>query len=279
MRHEARRLRQMLAIRGPGFASVAAVRAAWNRVAPHWIAFVERHEMVALPTWRWRELPDVLSPGLTASRVDAETWRRATPGIAALFARPPFRTRIEAGDVAYVCQHGDTHAGSIWVAERAFVEPFTSGLDVRFVIEEPGRTVWDYELQISPRYRLTPVLNLLSRTMLRDLEARGVEWTLSSISVFNLYSRHVHDRLRPVRLGHVLGARVLGATFCLDDDGKRIPRSPSGTFDVRVRSRHLPPATAARDAVGTPREGRLLRASGLGVSLPELVEAALAAVW
>jgi hypothetical protein len=275
----ARRLRQMTALRGLAFTGLAAMRAVWVRTVPHWLAHLERHEIIAVPTRCWSTLPAVAPAGLTVARIDAGTVGRAPAGIAAFLDHPAGRAQLASGDTAYVCQHRGEYAGSTWVAMGAFVQPFTSGLRVRFVLEEPGRTAWDYDLQISPRYRLTPVLNLLWRTMLRDLDERGVEWSLSSISVFNAYSRHVHDRLQPVRLGQVLGARVLGATICLDGEGSRIPRSRTGEFEVLVRSRHLSPSAAIHHRPATDlAAGRLLGLSGIGTTLPELLEAALAAV-
>jgi hypothetical protein len=76
----------------------------------------------------------------------------------------------------------------------------------RFVPVPEGRTAWDFDVTIMPRYRMGRLFGYLWRLACNELAAHGVAQSVSRISAFNPVSLASHRRL---------GARVIGQALFL----------------------------------------------------------------
>lgn len=114
--------------------------------------------------------------------------------------RPPGvnRQRWDAGAECYICTVGDEFAGTIWIARGRYDED-----EVRcaYVLDEPARCVWDFDVYVAPRWRAGRTMGRMWKAVDAVLAADGVGWTLSRISRFNPASLRAHARLGAVEIG------------------------------------------------------------------------------
>ena len=117
--------------------------------------------------------------------------------------------------------------------------------------EPAGESVWDFDVFVSSRHRLSPVFLKLWEAANRRLSEEGVQCACSRISAFNPRSRAAHERLGANRVGGVVFLCVgqwqlkLGATRpllhvsrtasgplihvrCADGEGRRAGRGEHG---------------------------------------------------
>jgi hypothetical protein len=90
-------------------------------------------------------------------------------------------------------------AGFIWIQRGRYEED-----EVRcdYVLADPQRTVWDFDVYVEPRFRIGRTMARLWDHVDRGLAAGGVRWSFSRISVFNAASLASHRRLGIVECGH-----------------------------------------------------------------------------
>lgn len=91
--------------------------------------------------------------------------------------------------------------GFLWWIEGPYSE---DEVRCRFVPEPKGEAVWDFDVYVCPRNRLSPVFSCLWDEASRRLHAAGYRYTCSRISVFNPGSLASHRRLG----SYVVGSRV-----------------------------------------------------------------------
>lgn len=75
-----------------------------------------------------------------------------------------------------------------------------------YVLEPPGRAVFDFDIYVFPERRLGLAFTGLWHGANEHLQQRGIETSFSRVSRFNLASRRAHGRL---------GARVIGRALFL----------------------------------------------------------------
>lgn len=136
-------------------------------------------------------------------RDDAKTQvRHALPGdpLEASFPRPleVNRARWASGARCHVCTVGGEFAGTIWIQRTRYEED-----EVRcdYLIAQPERCVWDFDVVVAPKYRLGRTMGRLWKAVDAELAREGVRWTLSRISLFNPASLRSHTRLGAVPVG------------------------------------------------------------------------------
>jgi hypothetical protein len=128
--------------------------------------------------------------------------RHAAPGdpLEASFPRPREvnRARWASGARCHVCTVGGEFAGTIWIQRQRYEED-----EVRcdYVIAQPDRCVWDFDVVVAPKYRLGRTMGRLWKAVDAELARDGVRWTLSRISLFNPASLRSHTRLGAVPVG------------------------------------------------------------------------------
>lgn len=185
-------LRQLARTVGAGFTALYLLDRILRRLSGG-RAFLVVHLLMAQP---------VATPAEPARASGKWRVERITPehALAAQLPRPPAvnSARWRQGAECHALVDGDTLAATLWIQPCAHDE---EEVRCRYRIGAIGRAVWDFDLLILPRYRLSRAFSTLWSRVQTDLKARGVEWSLSQISPFNEPSMRAHARLGARRIG------------------------------------------------------------------------------
>ena len=110
------------------------------------------------------------------------------------FPRPErvIRMRFESGALCFSALVNNEFAGFIWLRANEYQED-----EVRctYVLQAPHTSVWDFDVYIEPKFRLSRTLARLWQAVDRHLKEQGVNWTFSRISAFNPESLAAHAKL------------------------------------------------------------------------------------
>ncbi|MFO1190157.1 MAG: N-acetyltransferase [Alphaproteobacteria bacterium] len=160
---------------------------------------VRRYLFVAQP------VPD--RPLLPPSRGQKISVRPVEPGSAALNHLPltenVARARFAQGALCLGAFKGDAVIGCAWLAFDGYDEDEVRS---RFVPEPATRTAWDFDVYVVPPERMGLALMKLWDEANALLRRRGVRWSMSRISAFNMASLASHRRL---------GAKVVASAVYL----------------------------------------------------------------
>src|SRR5687767_11306173 len=134
------------------------------------------------------------------------TIRQVQPGdaIVAQFPRPRrvVARRFANGAICLVAQDAECFAGFIWLQ---FGPYDADEVSCRYATLPAERTAWDFDVYVAPAYRKGRLFMRLWDAANALLRERGVDWTLSRISAFNVESLRSHS--------HFGGRRIRTATF------------------------------------------------------------------
>ena len=92
-------------------------------------------------------------------------------------------------------------AGMLWIAREQYDEDEVRCL---YVLHEPARSVWDFDVYVAPAHRASRTLGRLWQAADLRLGAQGVQWSFSRIALSNAASLAAHKHL---------GARRVGTAF------------------------------------------------------------------
>lgn len=155
-------------------------------------ARVFRYHIVAQP---------IGMPAASRLRADSKSRLALTPAdspLRAQFPRPVavIDARYASGGQCLSAVVGEEFAGYVWWQRGCYEED-----EVRCTFEllDPRRCVWDYDVYVSPRFRLGRTMARLWQAVDEHLAAEGVAWSFSRISAFNPASLTSHARLGAVR--------------------------------------------------------------------------------
>jgi len=132
--------------------------------------------------------------------------REAPPGDPAFADLPVDQAvldyRFNQGAVCLVAVDQGRTVGSIWFCFKSYDEDMVRA---RFVLVPEETTAWDFDVYVAPDHRLGRTFARMWSAANDYLRARGVQWSLSRVSAYNVASLRSHMRL---------GAREVGrATF------------------------------------------------------------------
>ena len=112
--------------------------------------------------------------------------------------------RYEQGTVCLTAYKADEFAGCLWYAKSHYKED-----EVRCLYELPAKqVVWDFDVYVVPKFRLSPVFLKLWDTASARLVQEGVEWSFSRISAFNPMSLSSHKRMGANIVGWAIFVRM-----------------------------------------------------------------------
>lgn len=119
------------------------------------------------------------------------------------FRRPPgaIAERFAQGSVCIAALKDSELVGFMWLE---FDELRERLVRCNFIPYPRGKTCWDFDLFVSPQYRLGRTFGRLWSHAKSHLNARGVKMTLSWIAFENVASRRAHERMRAKRIGWAL---------------------------------------------------------------------------
>lgn len=110
------------------------------------------------------------------------------------FPRPPavIARRYADGGQCITASINGQFAGFLWFQYERYEED-----EVRctYVLRQPQRCVWDYDVYVERQFRLGRALARLWQAANEHLAEQGIQWSYSRISAFNAASLKTHSRL------------------------------------------------------------------------------------
>jgi hypothetical protein len=117
----------------------------------------------------------------------------------------------------FVTKAGEA-AGCLWLCLDDYTEDEVAAV-YRPIPEEA--TAWDFDAYVSPRHRGSLIFSALWDTANVWLADRGVQWSVSRISAYNLSSLAAHKRLGARIVGAATFIRIGRAQLCCSNLGPR----------------------------------------------------------
>lgn len=201
-------------------------------------------------------IPDqpLLPPRLTR-HLEMREIRRGDPEVALMPARPDIKeSRFAQQALCLGAFQKGRLIGYIWFCFRSYEED-----EVRctFVLTPEAAAVFDFDLYIFPEHRLGLGFAGIWNGANGFLRSRGIRYTFSRLTRFNLASRRAHQHLGWKRIGHTLflhagRLQVMAATIF---PYLHLSLRKSGRVRLRLRPDVLrPPAAAAHERLGDTRK-------------------------
>ena len=177
------------------------------------------------------------------------TIRQAQAGdpIVAQFPRPRrvVARRFANGATCLVAHDADAFAGFIWLQFGPYDE---DEVRCRYTTLPAERTAWDFDVYVHPTYRKGRTFARLWDAANDLLRERGVDWTVSRISAFNVESlrSHAHFGARRIRTATFVRLRSVQLLFTIGRPWVHVSLGPESPPQLRLHApRHRP--QAARD--------------------------------
>lgn len=111
------------------------------------------------------------------------------------------QARFEQGAKCLAAFKEERFIGFLWLLIGGYQE---DEVRARYIPLPAGRTAWDFDVYVAPDFRLGLTFPRLWDEANRMLNKKGVRWTCSRISAFNVGSLESHARLGTVSLGSAI---------------------------------------------------------------------------
>ncbi len=171
---------------GWGTATLYALSRALNRFCPYFS--IGKYYVVARPTSYQRLLTADRDTGIMVLQITGDH-----PLIDALpRQRDEIARRFAGGAVCFLATRDNRVTGHLWVTLSPYREPFHR---CEFAPQPPGRSAWDFDMWIAPEERLGFTFARLWDQCNSYLLGKGVSWTCSCVSAFNLSAIRAHQRM------------------------------------------------------------------------------------
>ena len=155
------------------------------------------YEFIAQPVGGKSLLPASRSKNLNFAEIP-----RGHPDINAMPARPEIKElRFEQGAVCLGAYRNGNLLGYVWFCFDAYNED-----EVRctYALGEPRQSVFDFDLYVLPEHRMGLGFAAVWHGANEYLQSRGIRYTFSRMTRFNLASRRSHARLGGQRVGRAI---------------------------------------------------------------------------
>ena len=159
------------------------------------------YELVVQPIPEEPLLPENLSKALEIREI-----RSSDPEIALMPARPDIKeSRFRQNAICLGAFRKNAFIGHIWFCFHAYEED-----EVRctFVLPEGNQAVFDFDLYLFPEHRMGLGFGGIWDGANKFLRSRGVKFSFSRLTRFNLASRRAHMRLGAQRVGRLFVLRA-----------------------------------------------------------------------
>jgi hypothetical protein len=188
------RLREVIAGFGWTTGTLYLLALAFQRFCPFFS--IGKYYVVAQPVSARRLLPENRGKNVLILQID-----RDHPLISGLpRPRDEIVRRFAGGALCFLATRQDRIIGHLWITQSLYREPFHR---CEVAPKPLGRTAWDFDMWIAPDERLGLAFARLWDQCNSYLRERGVAWTCSRVSAFNLATLKAHERLG-MRVMHTL---------------------------------------------------------------------------
>ena len=171
---------------GVGAGALYALDRVLRRISPHLGLFV--YEMMVQPITDKPMLPANLAKNLKFIEIG-----RGHPDIELMPARAEIKeSRFDQGAICLGAYRKDKLIGYIWFCFHNYEED-----EVRctYVLTDPAHSVFDFDLYVLPEHRMGIGFMAIWHGANAYLRERGIKYTFSRLTRFNLASRRSHARL------------------------------------------------------------------------------------
>ncbi len=119
------------------------------------------------------------------------------------FPRPiaVIHQRYLQGAHCIVAFHGENAIGCLWYIIGPYLEDEVRS---QFITQPESSTAWDFDVYIHPKYRLGRTFLYLWSAAWKQLEEKGIRWTMSRIDRFNPGSLRSHEKLGARKIGSAI---------------------------------------------------------------------------
>jgi len=149
------------------------------------------------------------------------------------FPRPAqvIDARYNQGCICLVAFKEETAVGCIWLCPSPYSED-----EVRccFIPMPTNETAWDFDIYISPPFRLGRLFALLWQASNTWLAAHGIRWTMSRIDGLNIDSLRAHKRLGAQLTGSAIFLLFGPIQVMLSSLKPRLHISPSSAYIPQI---------------------------------------------
>jgi len=171
----------------------------FQRVSPHLRLYF--YELLVQPIAEYPLIPNKLSKALEIREI-----HHGDPEIAVMPARPDIKeSRFSQNAICLGAFHKDAFVGYIWFCFRAYEED-----EVRctFVLPEGNQAVFDFDLYVFPEHRMGLGFAGIWNGANEFMRSRGVKFSFSRLTRFNVASRRAHLRLGARRVGRLVVLQI-----------------------------------------------------------------------
>ena len=188
------------------------------------------YDIMVQPIHKEPLIPERLSRNLEIREI-----KRGDPEVDLMPARPDIKeARFEQNAVCLGAFQKGKFIGYMWFCPYAYEED-----EVRctFLVSPVDEAVFDFDFYIFPEHRLGLAFVGLWDGANRFLHARGIRYTYSRLTQFNVASKRAHDHLGWKRVGRTIFFRAWGLEIMLATIFPYLHFSLGKTSRVRLRLR------------------------------------------
>ncbi|GEM_PF-6791501 len=129
------------------------------------------------------------------------TWLSQPESILDELQRPEevIKNRFDQGSSCLIATQNDLFQGCLWLVESRYIED-----QYRATYNFPGNAVWDYDVYITPKKRLSILFAALWDTADNWMKERNITNTLSRISAYNSQSIRSHEKAGAKQIGWLI---------------------------------------------------------------------------
>jgi len=143
-----------------------------------------------------------LLPERFAKRLEMREIKRGDPEVALMPARPDIKeARFAQNSVCLGCYRESHLIGYLWLSYDRYEEDEAR---CTYFVTPQGEAIFDYDLYILPEHRMGFALAGIWHGAAEYLRARGIRYSFSRFTRFNLASQRAHERLGCKPVGNVL---------------------------------------------------------------------------
>jgi hypothetical protein len=188
------------------------------------------HELTVQP------VPDKpLLPARLISQLEIREIKRGDPEMDLMPVRPDImQSRLEQGAICLGAFRTGRFIGYIWFCFRAYEED-----EVRctFVLTPEREAVFDFDLYIFPGHRMGRAFSGIWNGANEFLRSRGIKFSFSRVTRFNLASRRAHKHLGWKLVGRTIFLQAWGVEFMVATVPPYLYLSLSKSKRVRLKLR------------------------------------------
>jgi hypothetical protein len=174
-----------------------------------------------------------LLPERLAKHLEIREIKRGDPEVELMPARPEIKeSRFKQNAICLGAFNKGQFVGYIWFCFNAYEED-----EVRctFVLTPPGESVFDFDLYIFPEHRMGLGFVGIWNGANRFLRSRGIKFSFSRLTRFNLASRRAHQHLGWKRVGSAVFLQAWRVEFMMATIFPYVHVSMGKSGQVRLR--------------------------------------------